>query len=234
MNALRFLASFVSILLSLTSAPVSAEAPTFSCKSKELSTAEKLICDDAELAAMDRELAEVFAQAKTLDAKVIKGTLPAEQRGWIKGRNECWKDSDVKACIKAAYLRRTAEVQARYKLLSPVSITSYACDNNPAHEVIVSYFSTQQRSVAVEHGDSTFYLFEDSKDRYQGRNETLTVKEESIEFVPGYEAKPLTCVPQSPKKKDLDPSWDKDKDGLNDCESEGICDHTVDYSKPRQ
>jgi hypothetical protein len=28
-------------------------------------------------------------------------------------------------------------------------------------------------------------------------------------------------------------SWDKDKDGINDCEKDGICDHTIDYSKLR-
>lgn len=28
-------------------------------------------------------------------------------------------------------------------------------------------------------------------------------------------------------------SWDKNQDGLNDCESDGSCDHTVDYTIPR-
>lgn len=58
------LPSFGLILLSLTSATVFTEVPTFNCQSKELSTAEKLICYAAELAVMDRELAEVFAITK--------------------------------------------------------------------------------------------------------------------------------------------------------------------------
>lgn len=28
-------------------------------------------------------------------------------------------------------------------------------------------------------------------------------------------------------------SWDADKDGINDCEKEGSCDHTIDYTQPR-
>ena len=32
----------------------------------------------------------------------------------------------------------------------------------------------------------------------------------------------------------MHPSWDADKDGINDCEKDGICDHTVDYSLPRR
>ena len=34
--------------------------------------------------------------------------------------------------------------------------------------------------------------------------------------------------------KSLHPSWDINKDGLNDCEDDGSCDHTVDYSLPRK
>lgn len=32
----------------------------------------------------------------------------------------------------------------------------------------------------------------------------------------------------------MHPSWDADKDGINDCENDGSCDHTVDYSLPRE
>ncbi|MEA2091237.1 MAG: hypothetical protein U9O83_02595 [Campylobacterota bacterium] len=28
-------------------------------------------------------------------------------------------------------------------------------------------------------------------------------------------------------------SWDRDSDGINDCEKDGSCDHTVDYSLPK-
>jgi len=31
----------------------------------------------------------------------------------------------------------------------------------------------------------------------------------------------------------IDPSWDVDRDGINDCEKDGSCDHTVNYSTPR-
>jgi hypothetical protein len=31
----------------------------------------------------------------------------------------------------------------------------------------------------------------------------------------------------------LHSTWDVNNDGSNDCENEGICDHTVDYSKAR-
>lgn len=33
--------------------------------------------------------------------------------------------------------------------------------------------------------------------------------------------------------KTMHPSWDADQNGVNDCENDGSCDHTVDYSQPR-
>ena len=32
----------------------------------------------------------------------------------------------------------------------------------------------------------------------------------------------------------MHPSWDRDGDGINDCENDGSCDHTVDYTQPRE
>lgn len=39
---------------------------------------------------------------------------------------------------------------------------------------------------------------------------------------------------QAPAPKKMHPSWDVDKNGVNDCEKDGSCDHTVDYSLPRK
>lgn len=32
----------------------------------------------------------------------------------------------------------------------------------------------------------------------------------------------------------MHPSWDKDEDGINDCEKDGTCDHTIDYTLPKK
>jgi hypothetical protein len=34
--------------------------------------------------------------------------------------------------------------------------------------------------------------------------------------------------------KGIHPSWDKNQDHINDCENDGTCDHTTDYSKARE
>ena len=38
---------------------------------------------------------------------------------------------------------------------------------------------------------------------------------------------------QAPAPKTMHPSWDVNKDGINDCENDGTCDGSVDYSLPR-
>ena len=38
---------------------------------------------------------------------------------------------------------------------------------------------------------------------------------------------------EAPAPKGMHPSWDVDKDGVNDCEKDGTCDDSVDYSLPR-
>ena len=79
-------------LVSLAVVPrlVLAEGPAFDC-AKAQGEVEQLICRDEGLAALDRQLDGVYkaAQAKARDE--VPKTLVAEQRGWVKGRNDCWK-----------------------------------------------------------------------------------------------------------------------------------------------
>jgi hypothetical protein len=44
------------------------------------------------------------------------------------------------------------------------------------------------------------------------------------------------CTPQEPQPETagFHSSWDRDGDGINDCERDGSCDHTDDYSVPRK
>ena len=58
--------------------------------------------------------------AKTWSAALKKSgndnTLKAVQRGWVKGRNECWKSTDPISCIKGEYQLRINELQKIYNV----------------------------------------------------------------------------------------------------------------------
>ncbi|WP_127595391.1 MliC family protein [Nitratireductor alexandrii] len=135
------------------------DGPSFDCAEAQ-SAAEKLVCGDAELAALDRLLADRFAAAlaavRTLDAGATEAEdeLHAYQRGWVKGRDECWKAEDQRACVEGSYLRRDGELVARFLLESPTATTAWQCGDSPANEVVTMFFDTQLPSVRFERGDS--------------------------------------------------------------------------------
>lgn len=79
------------LLLSLVVARrVLAEAPAFDCAKAQGEVAQ-LICKDEGLAALDRKLDRVYKAAQAEARDDVGKTLVAEQRGWVKGRDDCWK-----------------------------------------------------------------------------------------------------------------------------------------------
>lgn len=93
-----------------------ANQPSFDCGKVKADSSEGVICSSDELMGLDRELAAVYKKALH---KASKGDmLKAEQRGWIKGRNECWKAEDEKKCMADEYTRRIQELKEKYTLTS--------------------------------------------------------------------------------------------------------------------
>ena len=147
-------------IIAVCAAPVLAqEGPSFDC-AKAQSTAETLVCDTPELAALDRLVADRYAAAlavaRGLDAGAAEAEaqLKAYQIGWIEGRDECWKADDPAACIAFEYQRREAELVTQFMLEDPSGTTFWTCDGNPANEVVTMYFDTALPSVRFERGDS--------------------------------------------------------------------------------
>ncbi|WP_046857683.1 lysozyme inhibitor LprI family protein, partial [Pseudomonas sp. CCOS 191] len=79
------------LLLSTIGAAIAqtASSTTFDCGAKTINAMETLICNSQELSSQDRELARTY-QAALVKAGGQADRLKAEQRGWIKGRDECW------------------------------------------------------------------------------------------------------------------------------------------------
>lgn len=177
----RLLCTF---LLAAPGLALAADGPTFNC-GKASGEVEKQICADPALAALDRKLDEVYkaASAKAKGPQVNR--LKADQRGWVKGRNDCWKANGqetwitatwtvktVKACVDAQYRLRTSELQAVWRLLPPKTV-SYACQNNPANEVIANFFASDPATIRLERGDRTATLWQvgaPADGKYDGQN----------------------------------------------------------------
>jgi uncharacterized protein len=191
-----------------------AAAPTFDCK-KAGGEVEKLICSDDALAGLDVALAKVYAAAKAKATGKPAAQLKAEQRGWVKGRNECWKANgqetwitatwtvnNVRACVEAQYLLRTSELQAVWRLVSPRTV-SYACQNNPANEVVVNAFGTDPATLRLERGDRTVTLWQvkpGANGLFEGQNVSLVQQGKALKVnwlnTDSGQTDELTCEPR--------------------------------------
>lgn len=175
-----------------------APRPSFDCGLAQAS-AERLVCSDSELAALDRQLSEVYASARRKATNEHPSTLRAEQRGWIKGRNDCWKAKDLRACVIDAYRLRIVELQARYRLTPPTAITTFVCDGQPGNEIAVTFFATDPATLIAERGDQVSLMVQQaaaSGSRYQGRNEWFWEHQGEATVVWGYGAAEMRCRPQ--------------------------------------
>jgi uncharacterized protein len=161
------------LLAALAHAANAQTGPSFDCAQKPASSVEQRICADAKLAALDRQMADVYAAATARATEADARSLAAMQRGWIKGRNDCWKNSDVPACVATSYRQRIAELQARYRLLAPVGSGRYLCPGTPPREATAEFFETDPPTALVDFAGTTQLMFvapSGSGARYTGGN----------------------------------------------------------------
>ena len=177
--------------------PARAEGPSFDCSAVEAGSIEELVCKDEGLSALDRTLAEVYGAASAKATNEHPPVLQAEQRGWIKGRDECWKSDDVRACVEDAYRTRIAELQARYRLVSFRGPVFYQCGGQPSNEVVATFFETDPPTAIVERGDTSVLMYlqpSASGAKYQGRNHTFWEHHGEATLTWGYDGPELHCM----------------------------------------
>ncbi|WP_454062721.1 MliC family protein [Candidatus Nitrospira salsa] len=170
--------------------------PSFSCDSVPDDNVEAMICGDTELSALDRKFSGVYAAASKKATNEHPSVLKAEERGWIKGRNDCWKSNDKRGCVRDGYRRRIAELQAQYRLVPSNEPVRFVCDGNLANEVVATFFQTDPSTLIAERGDSISLMFvqpSGSGAKYQGRNETFWEHHGEASITWGYDAPEMHC-----------------------------------------
>jgi uncharacterized protein YecT (DUF1311 family) len=115
-----------ALLLALAAAGVLASspprlhaAPSFDCK-RASSIAEKEICGLPELEGLDRDIAASFTQALAALGAADADALRADQRAWLKTRDDCGDlihgdppiYVDVFACLREQMTARAAKLRA--------------------------------------------------------------------------------------------------------------------------
>jgi len=174
-----------------------AGGPSFDCAKVKAGSIEAMVCADEELTRLDRQLAETYREARKKAVNEHPPMLKVEQRGWVKGRNDCWKSAGTRQCVAESYRLRTAELQARYRLVAFIGSVTYRCDDHPKSELIATFFHTEPRTLIAERGDQVSLMFQQvsaSGARYQGRNESLWEHQGEATVVWGYGAPEIRCV----------------------------------------
>ena len=174
-----------------------AAGPSFDCSKVQKGSIEELICKDEGLSELDRKMTTVYAEATKKAINEHPSVLKAEQRGWIKGRNDCWKSEDKRKCVDQSYKRRIAELQARYRLIPANGPFWYSCDGDPRNEVVVTFFKTDPPTLEAERGDQVSLMYLEpsgSGSKYQGRNESFWEHQGEATVVWGYGSPEMRCA----------------------------------------
>lgn len=181
-------------------------APT--CRKRpEAGSIEQLVCQHARLRLLDVQLAALYSAAQKKAVNERPPVLAAEQHGWQRGRNECWKAgpdasnaADLAArvpCVRESYERRILELQVRYQLVPANKPLAWRCSDGS--EVVVRHFpSTKPPSLMAERGDQTSLMTQQtaaSGTRYVGRNESLWEHQGEARVVWGWQAPEIVCKP---------------------------------------
>nr|WP_321466682.1 MliC family protein [uncultured Desulfobulbus sp.] len=183
-------------LLQASAAVATAAQPSFSCKKVQKGSVEALVCADEELAELDRTLAGVYVQAIAQVGEEQSASLTAEQRGWIKGRDACWKSADKRGCVQEQYTLRIAELQARYRLVPVTGPITYRCDDPEQSVFSVTFFASEPPTLIAERGVQSSLMFlapSASGTRYAGRNESFWEHQGEAMITWGYDTPEMHC-----------------------------------------
>ena len=136
--------------------PTGPVTPSFDCGKAE-SEAETMVCTDYGLAALDNRLAEVYAAE--LAKPGASKELAATQRGWVKGRDECWKADDRKLCVEEEYRTRIAELQINSPGAMAATAVEFKCDDNSKPFTMAYYNELDDKPAVITLGNDQAIIF---------------------------------------------------------------------------
>ena len=131
-------------------------APSFDC-AKATVPAEKVVCADPPLAALDRAVAGAYSKAMKIWNEAARATQRSTQRQWLDARNACVRPGAVNAvvidCLQGSYRRRLIEIQTTGGLLTAPAAVEYRCENSTERFTAAFYNQTDPQSVVLTWGN---------------------------------------------------------------------------------
>jgi uncharacterized protein len=178
-----------------------AASPSFDC-AKASGQVESLICRDAGLTGLDRRMADVYATALRRWPPETAGRERAAQREWLRVRNNCSKEKDVRACVELSYRTRLVEIQSASGQLQPPASSRYQCAGAANRPLVATFYrDTDPSSAVISYGDDKVIVFvapSGSGARYTASG--VEFWEHQGEATVSWYGRKLTCRPQAPAR----------------------------------
>ena len=121
--------------------------------------AQKIICGDPTLKALDAKMGTLYAEAFKGASSSGKNEIASEQRRWIMSRDGCSKDKDVTRCITAAYTARNQLLSAYVsKAAKPggAEPVTFTCDDKTT--LSISFITGATPQARVRQGEQFWTL----------------------------------------------------------------------------
>jgi uncharacterized protein len=130
--------------------------PSFDC-AKATGVVPTMICADATLTGLDREMAARYAawqQGHPADADTLK-----RQSAWVARRDACASASNRHACIVEAYQQRITELKILAGQLPVFATGTYVCAGHAATPVTASYYHSEPPAVLIDYQGTKVVAF---------------------------------------------------------------------------
>lgn len=152
----QYIALVVSLYIATSAL---AAGPSFDCASAS-GQVEELICKDEKLAALDRQLADLYSAAEKRSSTADAASQQSKQRDWIKRRNACSRDTDVRACVDMAYRTRIIALQIMSGQIAATTSAAYTCEGHGSTPFLTAFYNdTDPPSALLTYGSDKVTAF---------------------------------------------------------------------------
>jgi len=134
-----------------TGVSLAAEGPSFSCDNAQGMALK--VCQSPQLSALDRDLAALYKQTLAQADSDTQKQLKATQRGWIKGRDECWKADNSDTCVLEQYQVRMVELQIQSGSVQVPAAVEFDCGDDSKPFTAVFYNQLKPQAAVLTYGD---------------------------------------------------------------------------------
>jgi len=136
--------------------PLDPAGPSFDC-SKATAVVPVLICADATLIGLDRDMAARYGAWRT--AHPADSDAVTQQSAWLARRDACASASDRQACVTNAYQQRITALKIFAGQVPVFATATYACAGQESHPLTASYFHSEPPAVLIDYQGTKVVAF---------------------------------------------------------------------------